>query len=64
MKQSRKTSLKTIAGLNGYTVTELARRVGKSRMNVYRAWKRPNSHGPTFRAMRSLLHITEVSNAN
>jgi DNA-binding phage protein len=50
-------SLKTVAGLNGFTVTGLAQKVGKSRMTVYRAWKNPGSYQPTHHLLSRVLRV-------
>lgn len=51
-----------IARLNGTTVTALARRIGRSRMQCYRAWASPSASKTRIRLMGA-LKIKEVPSA-
>jgi len=55
---ARKVNLKNLKRLcwqRGISVKELARRIGRSRMNVYRAVKEPHRFKPTYQLLEEAL---------
>ena len=56
-------NLRRLCGLNGMTVVELARRIQRNKVTVYRAVRHPQQYRPTYQLVghllpqRSLRHV-------
>lgn len=48
-------NLKRLCWQRGISITELAAKIGRSRMNVYRAVANPKGFKPTFRKIEEVL---------
>lgn len=54
-KKIKPENLKALCWKRGFSVADLATRIGRHRVSVYRAVKNPDQHAPTFEKIKEVL---------